>query len=77
MNQLIQQFCWTGTHNIREVVKYACSCGITLSLAYHCSCVDQHEALISNLKYKLKNTEEELQTANKCENNNYAYNIYS
>ena len=35
----------------------------------HCSCVEQHEAFMADLKYKLKNIEEELQTANKCESN--------
>ena len=35
----------------------------------HCSCVDQHEAVIGDLRYKLNKTGEELVTANKCENN--------
>ena len=48
-----------------------------LLLAYHCSCVEQDESVISNLKYKLKNTEEELQTANKCGKNYSVCNIYS
>ena len=35
-----------------------------------------HEAVMADLKYKLKNIEEELQTANKCENNNvYIFNL--
>ena len=32
-----------------------CSCGNALSLAYHCFCVEQHEAVKADLKYKLKN----------------------
>ena len=35
----------------------------------HCSCVGQHKAFMADLKYKLKNIEEELQTACKCESN--------
>ena len=38
------------------------------SLAYHCSCVEQHETAMADLDTKLKNTEEKLQSANKCEN---------
>ena len=34
-----------------------------------CSCVEQQEAFMTDLKYKLNNIEEELQTANKCESN--------
>ena len=42
---------------------------------YHCSCVEQHEVVMADLKYKLKNIEEVMQTANKCENNSVC-NIY-
>ena len=38
------------------------------SLAYHFSCVEQHEAAMADLKTKLKNTDGKLQSANKCEN---------
>ena len=38
-------------------------------IAYHCSCVEQHEAATAVLNTKLKSTEEKLQSANKCEYN--------
>ena len=39
------------------------------SLAYHWSCVEQHEVAMADLKTKLNITNEKLQGANKCENN--------
>ena len=39
---------------------------------HHFSCVDQHETAMADLNTKLKNTEEKLQSANKCENSTNA-----
>ena len=41
-------------------------------LAYHCSCVEPHEAGMADLNTKLKKTEEKLHNATKCENNHNA-----
>ena len=49
---------------------HVCVCiSILITSVYHYSCVEQHEAAMADLNIKLKNTEEKLQTANNCENN--------